>query len=109
MKPTDPNLHLARCLNKWVVQHDDDPTRFTGLTLAETREDAEDWQDELAIPGTLMTMEEFEANTPEGQNQKAARDQQAAKRAQRQSDEDARKARAAQMRADRQASRGGNP
>ncbi len=59
-------------LNKWVVQRDDG--LYTGLCLADSRQDAEDCMDELGIEGELMTREDYEANTPEGQEEKTIKE-----------------------------------
>lgn len=52
-----------RALNKWVAKVGD---RYVGLVMADTREDAEDWLDELGLEiesdDDLMTIEQYRAN-----------------------------------------------
>jgi len=63
-------------LNKWVLRNEVGgvPTGvYTGLCLADTQADAEQWMDELGLEGTLLTREQYE-QTPQGADEKAQLD-----------------------------------
>ncbi len=59
-------------LNKWVVKRLDGV--YVGLPLADTRADVDFWMDKLGLEGEVMTREDYEADTPEGQAEKAEKD-----------------------------------
>ncbi len=97
-------------LNKWVLRNEvngnpvKDGSRviYTGLCLADTLEDAEYWMDELGLEGTLMTREDYEKDTPEGQAEKSQKE---ARQAENEAKEAAQAQRIADARARRAAGR----
>ncbi len=74
-----------RSLNKWVVKVGYNEVEgvdiYTGLVLADSRKDAEDCMDELGIEGELMTREEYERDTLEGQAEKSMKEARKARNA----------------------------
>ena len=91
-----------KALNKWVVRTE---SGYVGLAVADTREDAEDWMDELAITGDLLTREEYN-QTEQGQADIAAQNARATYTAEMEAKEAERKALSKRLKAQRKAARG---
>ncbi len=107
-KPGDPGI--LKCLNLFVIRMSeklpDGSDDYRGLNLAATLEEAEDWADHLGFEGEILTMEDFEANTPEGRAQAKIRVQAEARAAELRQQEAERVARVELLKSERRRQRG---